>query len=54
MITTTQAKEIAIKWAELHRPSYYSEPFEPHPWVIDALLEAFVKGYGHAVEELKA
>lgn len=36
----TQAVEIARKCARAKPQSYYSEPFEPHEWVVDAILEA--------------
>ena len=35
-----QAIEIARKHAKANPQSYYAEPFQPHEWVISAILEA--------------
>ncbi len=35
-----RAIEIAREAAKRHQPSYYAEPFEPHAWVVDAIIEA--------------
>lgn len=34
-----QAKAIAIDVAREFQPEYYDEPFEPHYWVIAAIIE---------------
>lgn len=39
-MTREQAIEIAQRCAKAKPPSYYSEPFQPHEWVIDAILTA--------------
>lgn len=46
-LTHEQAVEIARAAAKANRPSYYAEPFEPHGWVVDAVLAA---GNRNAVE----
>lgn len=38
------AVEIAQSAAMLHRPSYYSEPFQPHYWVICAIISGIIRG----------
>lgn len=35
-----QAVEIARRHAKAKPHSYYAEPFQPHEWVVDAILEA--------------
>ena len=35
-----EAIEIARKCAKAKPQSYYAEPFQPHEWVIDAIMEA--------------
>jgi hypothetical protein len=35
-----QAIEIARECAKAKPQSYYAEPFEPHEWVIDAIMRA--------------
>lgn len=35
-----QAIEIARACAKAKPQSYYAEPFEPHEWVVDAILQA--------------
>lgn len=40
MLTREQAIEIAQRCAKAKPQSYYAEPFVPHEWVIDAILEA--------------
>lgn len=39
-ITREWATWVATRAAEVHRPSYYAEPFTPHEWVVDAVLSA--------------
>jgi hypothetical protein len=39
-MTRNEAIEIAKHCAAAKPESYYSEPFMPHEWVIDAILEA--------------
>lgn len=39
-MTRFEAIEIARAAAKAGRPSYYAEPFEPHPWVVDAIMAA--------------
>lgn len=39
-LTRDQAIEIARRCAKAKPQSYYAEPFEPHEWVIDAIMEA--------------
>ena len=43
-MTRDQAIEIAQEAAKLLPESYYSEPFQPHEWVIEAILMAFCRG----------
>lgn len=38
-----QAIEIARKCAKSKPQSYYAEPFQPHEWVIDAIILAASK-----------
>jgi uncharacterized Zn finger protein len=38
-ITRELARSIAVECAKSANPSYYSEPFEPHDWVIDAMMQ---------------
>jgi hypothetical protein len=40
-----QAIELARRFAKAKPESYYSEPFRPHEWVIDAIVAANLKGY---------
>lgn len=44
-MTREQAIEIARRFAKAKPQSYYSEPFQPHEWVIDAIVAAYLKGY---------
>lgn len=37
-MTREQAIEIALRCAKAKPQSYYSEPFQPHEWVIDAIM----------------
>lgn len=37
-----QAIEIARQCARAKPQSYYAEPFQPHEWVIDAILSASI------------
>lgn len=39
-MTREEAIEIARAAAKAKPQSYYAEPFEPHEWVVDAILEA--------------
>jgi hypothetical protein len=39
-LTRDQAIEIARRCAKAKPQSYYAEPFQPHEWVIDAILQA--------------
>lgn len=39
-LTREQAIEIARESARARPPSYYSEPFTPHDWVVDAVMRA--------------
>lgn len=39
-ITREDAVEIAVRHAKAQAPSYYAEPFEPHEWVVRAVMEA--------------
>lgn len=52
-----EAIDIAKEYAGMFRPSYYDEPFEPHEWVVQAILAAANKpiappGQIDAVREL--
>lgn len=38
-MTRDQAIEIARKHAKENPQSYYAEPFQPHEWVIRAILD---------------
>lgn len=40
IVTRDEAIEIAVRHAKEQAPSYYVEPFEPHEWVVRAILEA--------------
>lgn len=35
-----KARQLAIKHASAAKPAYYVEPFEPHEWVVSAIMEA--------------
>src|SRR5882724_7704930 len=39
-MTRDQAIEIARECAKAKPQSYYAEPFEPHEWVVDAMIRA--------------
>ncbi len=39
-MTREQAIEIARRCAKAKPQSYYAEPFQPHEWVIDAIIAA--------------
>lgn len=39
-IMRDEAIEIAVRHAKEQSPSYFAEPFEPHEWVVRAILEA--------------
>jgi len=43
-MTRQQAIELARRFAKAKPQSYYSEPFMPHEWVIDAIVAAYLKG----------
>ena len=43
-MTRDQAIELARRFAKAKPQSYYSEPFMPHEWVIDAIVAAYLKG----------
>jgi hypothetical protein len=43
-MTREQAIELARRFAKAKPQSYYSEPFMPHEWVIDAIVAAYLKG----------
>ena len=44
-MTRKQAIEIARECAKTKPESYYAEPFQPHEWVIDAIMKAEDWGY---------
>lgn len=46
-----RAIEIARKHAKAKPQSYYAEPFQPHEWVIDALVEALAPSPAQAEGE---
>jgi hypothetical protein len=50
-MTRKEAVELAQKIAKDFQPSYYVEPFQPHEWVIKALMEAFNKGFDDGWDE---
>ena len=50
-ISFEEAQELARKHAKAEPESYYSEPFEPHLWVINAVVEASATWYQRAVDE---
>jgi len=39
-MTRDQAIEIRARVREAKPQSYYAEPFEPHEWVVDAMIRA--------------
>lgn len=39
-MSRNEAREIARRAAKAKPQSYYAEPFEPHEWVIDAIVDA--------------
>lgn len=43
-MTRDEAIGLARKHAKNKPQSYYGEPFHPHEWVIDAIIEAHQKG----------
>lgn len=45
-----QARDIAIATAKEYPPSYYAEPFEPHEWVIMAILTGIKQA--HAMQRI--
>ncbi len=46
-LSREDARDIAIRAARdaKPRPSYFVEPFEPHEWVIDAIVKSHARGY---------
>lgn len=50
-ISFEEAQQMARKHAKAEPESYYSEPFDPHLWVIYAVIEASAMWYGRAVAE---
>lgn len=40
-----EARELAVEFAKMYRPTYYTEPFTPHEWVVQAIMESFRKGH---------
>jgi hypothetical protein len=48
-ITREQAIEIARSCAKAKPQSYYSEPFMPHEWAIDAIMQASAVPEGFAI-----
>jgi hypothetical protein len=44
-VTRQEAIEIAQHFAKLEQPGYYTEPFQPHEWVLQAMLAAYDLGY---------
>lgn len=43
-------KELACECAKAKPQSYYAEPFEPHPWVMDAVNAAYLRGLEDAAK----
>jgi len=39
-MTRQEAIEIARECAKAKPQSYYTEPFQPHEWVVDAIMRA--------------
>lgn len=50
-VSFEEAQAIARKHAKAEPESYYSEPFEPHLWVINAIIEASAIWYERAVDK---
>lgn len=50
-ISFEEAQDLARRHAKAEPESYYSEPFEPHLWVINAIVEASATWYERAVQE---
>ena len=50
-MTYDEATAIAIELAAEYKPSYFTniEDFEPHEWVIAAILRAYEKGFDDGV-----
>jgi len=46
------ATDIAVLHAKNFQPSYYSEPFVPHEWVIAAIVDALQFGQVHVPQPL--
>lgn len=44
-MTREEAIEVARRHAKLHPERYYAEPFQPHEWVIRAIIAAARDGY---------
>jgi hypothetical protein len=51
-VTRQQAIELARRFAKAKPQSYYSEPFQPHEWVVDAIVAAYLKGCYEASGEI--
>lgn len=43
-MTREDAAKLAVEAAKLNPPSYLTEDFKPHEWVVDAVLAAYKKG----------
>jgi hypothetical protein len=55
-VTRAQAIKLAQEAAAGdHRPSYNPEPatFEPHEWVVDAVLAAYRRGFVDGVDHIE-
>jgi hypothetical protein len=52
-MTREQAIQLARRFAKAKPQSYYSEPFQPHEWVIDAIVAAYLKGCYENKPEVK-
>lgn len=47
------AKQFAVQAASMAKPPYYSEPFEPHTWVLCAMDNYAAQQVEHATAELR-
>ena len=43
-MTREQAIELARQYAKRYPESYFAEPFQPHEWVIQAIMESHARG----------
>lgn len=50
-MTRKEAIEMAQRWAKEFAPSYYKEPFQPHEWVIKAMMTAYSAGFDDGWDE---